>query len=116
MTNARWTRHSWTGSSHSVPDMWDLPDGTKAHVIVHTAPVFNEEGKITEVLEMAVDVDCHGKASGGTEETGGAVQGSSRKCALLPDSGRSFLSLGFLQQMFFRDFGSKMGRKVLRGL
>ena len=44
------------GISRNVPDIWYMPGGTKAHVIVHTAPVLNEEGQITEVLEMAVDV------------------------------------------------------------
>ena len=43
------------GSSHQSEEMWRLGD-EDAQVIVKTAPIFDDEGVMTEVLEMSLDV------------------------------------------------------------
>ncbi len=43
------------GESHVSEERWRL-DGRDAYVMVKTAPILDEKGQITEVLEMSVDV------------------------------------------------------------
>jgi histidine kinase len=43
------------GSSHQSEEVWRLGD-EDAHVIVKTAPIFDDNGVMTEVLEMSLDV------------------------------------------------------------
>ncbi len=99
------------GISRSVPDVWDLPDGTKAHVIVHTAPIVNEEGKITEVLEMAVDVTFMVKLQEelSRQEEQFRTLFENVPCYLTVVD--SSYRLGFFNRMFARDFGSAWGEK-----
>jgi histidine kinase len=43
------------GSSHQSEETWRV-GGEDAHVIVKTAPIFDDKGVMTEVLEMSLDV------------------------------------------------------------
>jgi len=43
------------GASHQSEEVWRTGD-EDAHVIIQTAPIFDEEGVMTEVLEMCLDV------------------------------------------------------------
>jgi histidine kinase len=43
------------GRSHQSEETWTV-NGSRAHVIVKTAPVLDEAGNVTEVLEMSMDV------------------------------------------------------------
>jgi len=43
------------GVSHQSEEVWNL-GGDKAYVIVKTSPIFDENGEVSEVLEMSVDV------------------------------------------------------------
>jgi len=43
------------GLSHRFEEVWSLGE-RKAFVIVHTAPIRDESGKVSEVMEMAIDV------------------------------------------------------------
>jgi signal transduction histidine kinase/HAMP domain-containing protein len=43
------------GESHESEEMWKLGED-EANVIVKTAPIMNDDGEITEVLEMSLDV------------------------------------------------------------
>jgi histidine kinase len=45
------------GASHRSEEVWSVGgQDKKAYVIVNTSPIFDAQGKVTEVLEMAVDV------------------------------------------------------------
>jgi len=43
------------GFSHQSEEMWKLDD-SDAHVLVKTAPIFDDQGNLVEVLEMSLDV------------------------------------------------------------
>jgi len=43
------------GASHQSEEVWSV-NGSQTNVIVKTSPIFDEKGKVEEVLEMAVDV------------------------------------------------------------
>lgn len=43
------------GRSHQSEEVWKV-NGDDAYVIVNTAPIFDDEGNIAEVLEMSLDV------------------------------------------------------------
>jgi len=43
------------GLSHEAEEVWRI-DGQDVYVIVETAPIFDDEGNIVEVLEMSIDV------------------------------------------------------------
>jgi signal transduction histidine kinase len=45
------------GLSHRGEQVWTREAGTKeVHVVVHTSPILDEEGKVSQVLEMSVDI------------------------------------------------------------
>ncbi|MEW6442613.1 MAG: ATP-binding protein [bacterium] len=44
------------GQSHKSEEMWSLPDGSVAEVIVYTTPIYNEEREIVAVMEMSTDI------------------------------------------------------------
>lgn len=45
------------GLSHRGEQVWTSEGGTrKAHVVVHTSPILDEDGKVSQVLEMSVDI------------------------------------------------------------
>ncbi|MEW6110582.1 MAG: PAS domain-containing protein [Thermodesulfobacteriota bacterium] len=45
------------GLSHRGEQIWTTEGGTrKVHVVVHTSPILDEEGKVSQVLEMSVDI------------------------------------------------------------
>jgi histidine kinase len=43
------------GTSHQSEELWKL-DGATVYVIVKTSPILNDQGEVSEVLEMSVDV------------------------------------------------------------
>lgn len=43
------------GTSHQSEEMWSI-NGLQSNVIVKTSPIFDDTGKVNEVLEMVVDV------------------------------------------------------------
>jgi signal transduction histidine kinase/HAMP domain-containing protein len=45
------------GLSHRGEQVWTREAGTQeVHVVVHTSPILDEEGKVSQVLEMSVDI------------------------------------------------------------
>ncbi len=99
------------GISRNVNDVWELPEGTQAHVIVHTAPVVNEEGKVIEVLEMAVDVTL-------LVELQEELRKQEEQFRTLFETVPCYLSvidssyrIGYYNSMFLKDFGARWGEK-----
>ena len=45
-----------TGLDHCSEESIALPDGRRRHWLVHTTPVFDENGKATAVMEMTLDI------------------------------------------------------------
>lgn len=45
----------YDGMSHQSEEVWSI-NGSRTNVIVKTSPIFDAQGKVEEVLEMAVDV------------------------------------------------------------
>ena len=45
-----------TGLPHCSEESITMPDGKRMHWLVHTSPVFNEQGQATAVMEMTLDI------------------------------------------------------------
>ncbi len=44
------------GLHHRSEEVWQSPSGTERYVIVNTSPIYDTDSRVSEVLEMAVDV------------------------------------------------------------
>ncbi|MEW6348325.1 MAG: ATP-binding protein [Thermodesulfobacteriota bacterium] len=44
------------GLSHRAEQVWNPTGQNKTYVIVHTSPIFGDDGAVAEVLEMSIDV------------------------------------------------------------
>ncbi|SIO40767.1 PAS domain-containing sensor histidine kinase [Halodesulfovibrio marinisediminis] len=51
-----------TGSPYCSEESRTNPDGTKAHWLVHVAPVFDENGEVVAAMEMGIDISARKRA------------------------------------------------------
>ncbi|MFH0822129.1 MAG: ATP-binding protein, partial [Pseudomonadota bacterium] len=99
------------GLTHKIDEVWNLAGRKKVHVIVHTTPLLDDNGIITEVMEMAVDVSRLVRLQ---EE----LKKKEEQFRTLFDNVPCYLTvvdqsyrLAFYNNMFGRDFGRKWGEK-----
>jgi histidine kinase len=98
------------GFPHRAEEEWNLDDkGTKAYVIVNTSPIFDEQGKVSEVLEMAVDVTR-------VEKLQTELRRKEQQFKNLFDNVPCYLTvidrsfrIAFYNNMFAQDFGHSWG-------
>lgn len=99
------------GFSHRSDEIWTLGNrGKKAYVIVNTTPIMDEEGKVVEVLEMAVDVTRLEKLQIELKRKEEQFKNLFENVpCYLTVIDRSF-RIGFYNKMFGRDFGESWGK------
>jgi histidine kinase len=104
------------GLSHRTYEVWNLAgdEGRKAHVIVTTAPIMGEDGTITEVLEMAVDitrmVQLQQEVKQKEEQFGNLFNNVPCYLTVVDASFR----IAFYNNMFAEDFGRWWGENCYR--
>lgn len=104
------------GLSHRTYEVWNLAgdEGRKAHVIVTTAPIMNEDHTITEVLEMAVDitrmVQLQEELKQKEEQFGTLFNNVPCYLTVVDPSFR----IAFYNNMFAEDFGRWWGENCFR--
>jgi PAS domain S-box-containing protein len=99
------------GFSHRSDEIWTLGNrGKKAYVIVNTTPIMDEEGKVVEVLEMAVDVTRLEKLQIELKRKEEQFKNLFENVpCYLTVIDRAF-RIGFYNKMFARDFGESWGK------
>ncbi len=98
------------GLSHRSEEVWNVDDQSKkAYVIVNTSPIFDAQGKVAEVLEMAVDVTR-------VERLQTELRQKERQFKNLFDNVPCYLTvvdrtfrIAFHNNMFAEDFGHSWG-------
>jgi PAS domain S-box-containing protein len=101
------------GGSHRSEEEWRLA-GERAYVIVNTAPIFDDRGRVTEVLEMSVDVtelkELQEELRRRQEEYGHLFSNVPCYLTVLNES----FDIVEANSLFRRDFGDGIGRKCYR--
>ncbi len=101
------------GASHQSEEVWSV-NGSQTNVIVKTSPIFDEKGKVEEVLEMAVDVTLLKKLQFKIEKNRQEFQYlfESVPCYLtVVDKDFNIIRTN---NFFVRDFGPGEGQKCFR--
>lgn len=104
------------GVSHRTYEVWNLAgeEDRKAHVIVTTAPILGQDGAVTEVLEMAVDitrmVQLQQEVRQKEEQFGNLFNNVPCYLTVVDPSFR----IAFYNNMFANDFGRWWGEKCFR--
>ncbi len=103
------------GLNHRVDEIWNLKNSDeKAHVIVTTTPIFDDLGKITEVMEMAVDVTRLMKLQEEIKKKEAQFKALFENVpCYLTVIDRSY-RIGFYNKMFSKDFGAKWGESCYK--
>ncbi len=106
------------GLPHMSEEIWHPESSDKRFVVVNTSPIFDEYGKISEVLEMSVDVTK-------LEQLKADLRKKEQEYASLLENVPCYLTLvdrsykiAFANSMFVEDFGECVGEncyKVYKG-
>jgi PAS domain S-box-containing protein len=107
------------GLSHRSEEVWNPQSkDRKAYLIVHTSPIFGDDGKVAEVMEMSVDVTRMVKLQLELERKEAQVANLIENVpCYLTVIDRSF-RIAFSNKLFTRDFGESWGKtcfKVFKG-
>ncbi|MCA1960728.1 MAG: PAS domain-containing protein [Desulfomonile sp.] len=99
------------GAPHRSEEVWSIgPEGRKVYVVVHTAPIFDYDGKVLEVLEMSVDVTrqekLHRELRKKEEQFRNLFENV--PCYLTVIDG--YYRIAFYNKIFARDFGDSWGK------
>jgi len=107
------------GAPHRGEEIWSLGKNRKAFVVVNTAPIFDEEGAVNEVLEMSLDVTRLENLQIELKRKEEQFQNLFENVPCYLTVVDSSFRIAFYNKMFARDFGDSWGRrcfKVYKGL
>ena len=103
------------GAPHRSEEVWSLGNrDKKAYVIVNTAPIFDDTGKVSEVLEMSVDVTRLEKLQlelrKKEEQFRNLFENVPCYLTVIDNSMR----IAFYNKVFGRDFGDSWGKRCFK--
>ncbi len=103
------------GAPHRAEEIWSLGNGDKkVFVIVNTAPIFDELGKVTEVLEMSVDVTRLEKLQVELRKKEEQFRNLFENVPCYLTVVDRSMRIAFYNKMFGRDFGDSWGRRCFK--
>lgn len=103
------------GLAHRSEEVWSLGrEDRKALVVVNTSPIFDEEGKVAEVLEMSVDVTRLEKLQLELKKKEEQFKNLFENVPCYLTVVDSSFRIAFYNKMFAKDFGECWGKHCYR--
>lgn len=99
------------GAPHRSEEVWRVGrDGKKVYVVVHTAPIFDADGKVAEVLEMSVDVTRQEKLHRELRKKEEQFRNLFENVPCYLTVIDRYYRIAFYNKFFARDFGDSWGK------
>ncbi len=103
------------GLSHRSEEVWTPGGGgKKTYVIIHSSPIFDEDGHVSEVMEMSIDVTgmvmLQLKLQRRETEYRNLIENIPCYLTVIDEA----FNVVFYNNMFARDFGSSWGQKCYK--
>jgi len=99
------------GAPHRSEEVWRVgTEGRKVYVVVHTAPIFDHDGKVLEVLEMSVDVTRQEKLHRELRKKEEQFRNLFENVPCYLTVVDRYYRIAFYNKVFARDFGDSWGR------